>query len=460
LRRFYPKPKVPVIGQKGRIMHYDILLVLLLIIFNGFFTLSEMALVLARKTRLKLKADEGDASASRALDLTKSSNRFLSTAQIGATLTVILTGALGEVALADRLASYLEGIPSVAPYSSSLSLTLIVLGTTYLTLVLGELVPKRLSLNNPERIALMVAGPMSTLSSLAFPIVMILSASTNLVLKVLRVKPSKEPPVTAEEIRILIDLGTRAGVFEEAEQDLVEGVFRLGERGAISIMTPRADVVWLDINDPPDIMLRKVEEADYFLYPVIDGSVDDILGMVRARDLLFCTVKEMSFDLRSRLIEPVFVPESMDALKILKLFKESGSYSALVVDEFGSVLGMVTLRDIMEEIVGDLPNIHEPQEPDIVKRQDGSWLVDGSVSVDEFKDVFRVKKLPEEDNGYYQTIGGFVMMYLERIPSPGDSFEWNGFRFEVVDMDDRRVDKLVVTLRPYSLSPKSCLKKS
>jgi putative hemolysin len=441
-------------------MHYDILLVLLLIIFNGFFTLSEMALVLARKTRLKLKADEGDASASRALDLTKSSNRFLSTAQIGATLTVILTGALGEVALADRLASYLEGIPSVAPYSSSLSLTLIVLGTTYLTLVLGELVPKRLSLNNPERIALMVAGPMSTLSSLAFPIVMILSASTNLVLKVLRVKPSKEPPVTAEEIRILIDLGTRAGVFEEAEQDLVEGVFRLGERGAISIMTPRADVVWLDINDPPDIMLRKVEEADYFLYPVIDGSVDDILGMVRARDLLFCTVKEMSFDLRSRLIEPVFVPESMDALKILKLFKESGSYSALVVDEFGSVLGMVTLRDIMEEIVGDLPNIHEPQEPDIVKRQDGSWLVDGSVSVDEFKDVFRVKKLPEEDNGYYQTIGGFVMMYLERIPSPGDSFEWNGFRFEVVDMDDRRVDKLVVTLRPYSLPPKSCLKKS
>ena len=425
-------------------MHYDILLVLLLIIFNGFFTLSEMALVSARKARLKLKADEGDARASRALDLTESSNRFLSTAQIGATLISILIGAFGEVTLADHLANYLEGIPSVAPYSSSLSLALIVLGTTYLTLVLGELVPKRLSLNNPESIALIVAGPMSTLSSLAFPIVRILSTSTNLVLKVLRVKPPKEPPVTAEEIRILIDLGTRAGVFEEEEQDLVEGVFRLGERRAISLMIPRADVVWLNINDPPDDILRKVEEADYFLYPVIDGSVDRILGMVRAGDLLSCTVREISFDLRSRLLEPVFVPESMDALKILKLFKESGSYAALVVDEFGSVLGMVTLRDILEEIVGDLPNNHKPQEPDIVKRQDGSWLVDGAISVDEFKDVFRVKKLPEEDSGYYQTIGGFVMMYLGSIPSLGDSFEWNGFSFEVVDMDDRRVDKLIV----------------
>jgi putative hemolysin len=265
-----------------------------------------------------------------------------------------------------------------------------------------------------------------------------------LVLNVLRVKPPKEPPVTAEEIRILIDQGTRAGVFEEEEQDLVERVFRLGERRAISLMTPRADVVWLDVNDPSDDILRKVEEADYFLYPIIDGSVDKILGMVRAGDLLSCTVRETSFDLRSRLLEPVFVPESMAALKILKLFKESGSYAALVVDEFGSVLGMITLRDILEEIVGDLPYIHKPQEPDIVERQDGSWLVDGAISVDEFKDVFRVKRLPEEDSGYYQTIGGFVMMYLGRIPSPGDSFEWNGFSFEVVDMDDRRVDKLIV----------------
>ncbi len=425
-------------------MHYDILFVLLLIIFNGFFTLSEMALVSARKARLKLKADEGDARAARALDLTESYNRFLSTAQIGATLISILIGAFGEVTLADNLASYLEGIPSVAPYSSSLSLALIVLGTTYLTLVLGELVPKRLSLNNPERIALIVAGPMNTLSSLAFPIVRILSISTNLVLNVLRVKPPKEPPVTAEEIRILIDQGTRAGVFEEEEQDLVERVFRLGERRAISLMTPRADVVWLDVNDPSDDILRKVEEADYFLYPIIDGSVDKILGMVRAGDLLSCTIRETSFDLRSRLLEPVFVPESMAALKILKLFKESGSYAALVVDEFGSVLGMITLRDILEEIVGDLPYIHKPQEPDIVERQDGSWLVDGAISVDEFKDVFRVKRLPEEDSGYYQTIGGFVMMYLGRIPSSGDSFEWNGFSFEVVDMDDRRVDKLIV----------------
>ena len=425
-------------------MHYDILLVLLLIIFNGFFTLSEMALVSARKSRLKLKADEGDARAARALDLTESYNRFLSTVQIGATLISILIGAFGEVTLADNLASYLEGIPSVAPYSSSLSLALIVLGTTYLTLVLGELVPKRLSLNNPERIALIVAGPMSTLSSLAFPIVRILSTSTNLVLNVLGVKPPKEPPVTAEEIRILIDQGTRAGVFEEEEQDLVERVFRLGERRAISLMTPRADMVWLDVNDSSDDILRKIEEADYFLYPIIDGSVDKILGMVRAGDLLSCTVRETSFDLRSRLLEPVFVPESMAALKILKLFKESGSYAALVVDEFGSVLGMITLRDILEEIVGDLPYIHNPQEPDIVERQDGSWLVDGAISVDEFKDVFRVKRLPEEDSGYYQTIGGFVMMYLGRIPSPGDSFEWNGFSFEVVDMDDRRVDKLIV----------------
>jgi len=425
-------------------MHYDILLVLLLIILNGFFTLSEMALVSARRARLKLKAEEGDARASRALDLTESPNRFLSTVQIGATLISILIGAFGEVTLADRLAVYLEGIPSVAHYSSSLSLAVIVLGTTYLTLVLGELVPKRMGLNSPERIASIVAGPMSTLSSLASPIVRVLSGSTNLVLKVLRVKPPKEPPVTAEEIKILIDQGTRAGVFEEEEQDLVEGVFRLGDRRAISLMIPRADVVWLDINDPPDEILHKVEEIDYLLYPVIDGSVDRILGMVRAGDLLSCTVRKASFDLRSRLLEPVFLPESMPALKILELFKESGSHAALVVDEYGSILGMVTLRDILEEIVGDLPYIHKPQEPDIAKRQDGSWLVDGAISVDEFKDVFNIKKLPEEDSGYYQTIGGFVMMCLGRIPSAGDSFEWDNFSFEVVDIDDRRVDKLIV----------------
>jgi putative hemolysin len=422
----------------------EIAIILLLIIINGIFVMSEIALVSSRKARLQQLASEGDEGARKALELASSPNRFLSTTQIGVTFISILAGAFGGATVADELEIRLNQFSSLSPYSHIASIILVVIGISYFSLVVGELVPKRLGMSRPEKVASIIASPMNTISLLLSPVVRILSISTDLVLKVAGIKPVEEPPVTEEEIKILIDEGTRAGVFEEVEQDIVERVFRLSDRRASSLMIPRADVIWLDIDDSPEEIKLKVDQSDYPLFPVGRGSLDDVLGVVRARDMLSCSLKDQHVDLKSSLIPPQFIPESMAALKILELFKQSGVHVALVVDEYGGIQGLVTLKDILDAIVGDIPYVGRPTEPHVVKRDDGSWLVDGMLSTDEFKEIFHVKRLPGEDTGYYQTIGGFVMMHLGRIPSTGDRFVWDDLSFEVVDMDENRIDKMII----------------
>ena len=422
----------------------EIAIILLLIIINGIFVLSEIALISSRKARLQQRANEGDEGARKALELASSPNRFLSTCQIGVTFISILAGAFGGSTVAGEVEARLKEIPLLTPYSHIAGIILVVMGISYFSLVVGELVPKRLGMSRPEKVASIIASPMNTISLLLSPVVRILSISTDLVLKVAGIKPVEEPPVTEEEIKILIDEGTRAGVFEEVEQDIVERVFRLSDRRAASLMIPRADVIWLDIDDSPDEIRLKVEASDYPLFPVGRGSLDDVLGVVRSRDMLSCSLKDQQIDLKSSLMPPQFIPESMAALKILELFRQSGVQVALVVDEYGGIQGLVTLKDILEAIVGDMPYVGKPTEPQVVKRDDGSWLVDGMLSTDEFKEIFQVKRLPGEDSGYYQTIGGFVMMHLGRIPSTGDRFVWDDLSFEVVDMDENWIDKMII----------------
>jgi putative hemolysin len=423
----------------------QITIVLLLIIANGLFAMSEMAIVSARKARLRQRAEEGDHKARAALELAETPNRFLSTAQIGITLIGILAGAFGGATLAEELGAYLGRIPPLKPYGEVIGLVIVVLATTYLSLVIGELVPKRLALNNPERIAAAIAAPMRALSVIAYPAVRLLSLSTELVLRILGIRPSAEPPITEEEIKLLLEQGTEAGVFQEVEQDMVESVLLLDERRAAGLMTPRPEVIWLDIEDSLDEVRRKMIASPYSRFPVCQGSLDNVLGEVEARDLLARSLCGEAFDLKSLLQKPLYVPETMPALKVLEAFKKSGTQMALVIDEYGSIQGLVTLKDILEAIVGDIPSAEELAEPQVVQREDGSWLLDGMLPVEELKELLGIGELPGEEQGLYQTTAGFVMTQLGRIPAAAEHFEWGGLRFEVMDMDGNRVDKVLVT---------------
>lgn len=422
----------------------EILIILVLIIVNGVFSMSEMAIVSARKVRLQHQANQGDAKARVALELAEAPNRFLSTVQVGISLIGILTGAFGGATLADKLASYLRLIPGLAPYSQAIAFAIVVLTITYLSLIIGELVPKRLALNNPERIAANVAIPMRMVEAIASPVVHLLSASTDLVLRVLGIGPSTEPQVTEEEIKVLIEQGTEAGTFEEAEQDMVERVFRLGDRPVNALVTPRPDIVWLDLEGSAEENRQKIMESAHSRFPVCQGGLDNVLGMLHVTDLLGRSLSGQALDLTVSLRQPVFVPESTRGLKVLELFKKTGIHMALVVDEYGVVQGLVTLNDILVEIVGDVSSADELENPQAVQREDGSWLLDGMLPVDEFFELFDIDELRGEHRGSYQTLGGFVMTHLGRIPAATDHFEWEGMRFEVMDMDGNRVDKVLV----------------
>ncbi|WP_442946970.1 hemolysin family protein [Nostoc sp. UHCC 0870] len=425
-------------------MSLEILIIFVLIIANGVFSMSEMAIVSARKVRLQQLANQGDAKARVALKLAESPNNFLSTVQVGITLIGILTGAFGGATIANSLALYVKRIPFLAIYSEQISFGIVVLIITYLSLIIGELVPKRLALNNPERIAAIVAIPMRALAALASPVVHLLSASTDMVLRVLGIAPSVEPLVTEEEIKILIEQGTEAGTFEEAEQDMVERVFRLGDRSVVSFMTPRPDIVWLDLEDSQEENRQKLSENTYSRYPVCQGGMDNVLGIVPVTDLLSRSFRGENLDLTVGLRQPVFIPESTRGLKVLELFKQTATHMALIVDEYGVIQGLLTLNDIMSEIVGDVPASPEENEPQAVQREDGSWLLDGMIAVEEFFELFGMKELEFEERGSYQTLGGFVITHLGRIPAAADHFEWEGMRIEVMDMDGNRVDKVLV----------------
>jgi putative hemolysin len=422
----------------------EILIVLLLIVANGLFVMSELAIVSSRKVRLQNIANQGNAKARVAWELANSPNQFLATVQIGITLLAILSGAFGEAAISKRLIPILGLIPSLAPYRDAIATVIAVLIITYLTLIIGELVPKRLALNNPEPIALIVAIPMRMLATIAAPVVHLLSASTDVMVRLLGMTPSTDPQVTEEEIRVLIEQGTEAGTFEEAEQDMVERVFRLGDRPVSALMTPRPDIVWLDLEDSAEENRTKMTDSAHSRFPVCQSGLDNVLGLIFVTDLLGRCLSGQQLDLTGSLRQPVFVPESTRGLKVLELFKQTGIHMALVVDEYGVIQGLVTLNDIMVEIVGDVPSIDELEEPQAVQRDDGSWLLDGMLPVDEFLEIFDLAQLSGDHRGNYQTLGGFVITHLGRIPAAADHFDWEGMRFEVMDMDGNRVDKVLV----------------
>ncbi|MEW6288006.1 MAG: hemolysin family protein [Chloroflexota bacterium] len=413
-----------------------------LLILHGILAMAETALVSARKARLQNESNKGSKGAGIALKLTENPNQFLSAVQIGITSIDLLAGAITGATLAAWLNIQLNRIPVLQPYSGILSLLVGVLPITYLSLVLGELVPKRLALRDPEGTASSIAPLMLFLSKIFSPLVRFLSFSTETILRLLGVKASEEPPVTEEEIQLLIDQGTQAGVFEEAEHDMVEGVFSLGDQRVYSIMTPRTDIVWLDIEDSIEEIREKIAANDFSRFPVRQGTLDVILGIVKARDLLVPSLKGEPINLKDMLRPAFYIPETMLASRALEILKEKGTDMLLVVDEFGGVQGLLTINDILEEIVGEM----EQDEPQATQRQDGSWLLDGMLEVDEFKEIFGFTSLPHEDE--YETLSGFVMMSLGRVPQVTDHFEWNGYRFEIMDMDGRRVDKVLVTTLP------------
>ncbi|HUG34357.1 MAG TPA: hemolysin family protein [Anaerolineales bacterium] len=421
----------------------EIIGILLLIALNGVLAMSEAAMVASRKARLQQQADEGDKSARTALHLLEDPNVFLSTVQIGITLVGVLAGAVGGVTLSDALGLWLARFPILAPYSETMAIAIVVVTITALSLWLGELVPKRLALHSPERIARAVARPLFFISKAFSPLVKLLGVSTNLVLKLLGVKPSLDPPITEEELQVLIDQGTRAGIFEEAEHDMVEGVFSLGDQRVYSLMTPRTDVVYLDINDSFEDIRQKIAECEFSRFPVRQGTLDMILGIVKARDLLVRSLSGGEIRLKDMLKPAFFIPETMFASRALEIFKEKGTELLLVIDEFGGLQGLLTINDVLEEIVGQI----ELEEPQATQRQDGSWLLDGMLEVDDFKEIFKLPLLPHENE--YETLSGFVMMSLGRVPQSTDHFEWHGLRFEVIDMDGRRVDKVLVTTLPH-----------
>jgi putative hemolysin len=423
----------------------ELLLVAFLIILNGVFVMSEMAIVSARKVRLQQSANQGDRRAGIALGLAMSPDRFLPTVQVGITLLIILSGARGESAISQIVLPLLKQSP-LQQYSEPISSTLSIAIITYLTIVISELVPKQLALNSPEKVASLVAVPLNLLVRLATPIIFILSGSTKFIVKLLGIKPSNQPEVTEEEIKVMIEQGTETGMFEESEQDMMEGVMSLGDLKIGALMTPRPDITWIDIEDSIAITRQKIIDSDYSRLPVCDGELDRVLGVVHVADLLSQTLKGEEINLTASLSQPLFIPESTRGLNVLEQFKKFGTHIAMVVDEYGVIQGLVTMHDLFEEIFGDITDFNEvPEEPQIIQREDGSWLLDGMLSIEELLEQFDI---PESaiDRGNYHTLGGFAIMQLGKIPISGEHFEWRQLRFEIIDMDGKRVDKVLVKL--------------
>lgn len=428
-------------------MAVEIGLLLLLIVLNGVFAMSELAIASSRKTRLQQWAADGNSGAAAALKLAEEPNQFLATVQIGITLIGIVTGFFGGSALSTPVSAQLSRIPALAPYSDMLSILLVVGLVTYLSLVVGELVPKRLALQSPERLAALVAPPMTLLSRIASPIVRLLGASSEVILRVLGVRHSEDPPVTEEEIAILLQEGTAAGVFTPGEHELLEGVFDLGDRDVRDLMTPRYRLVALDLNAPMDENFRKMADSPHHLFPVYEGELDNLIGMVPVKKLWAASLSGDPIDLRGLAEPALIVPESMPALDVVKRFQRRPNTAAMVVDEYGGIQGLLSLHDLVEAITGDLGETQKGNG-EAVQRPDGSWLLDGALPVHQVRNLLHLGPLPGEEAGDFETLGGFLMASLGRIPEVGDAFVWDNRSFEVVDMDGRRIDRVLVSNVP------------
>ncbi|WP_067257550.1 hemolysin family protein [Methanobrevibacter cuticularis] len=425
-------------------LYLEILILVILIILNGLLAMSEMAIVSSRRIKLQKMMKQGQKNAEIAIELIEDPNQFLSTTQIGITLIGILTGAVGGATLSRPVADFLV---QYFPYGDVIAILIVVLITTYFTLVIGELVPKRVSLNNPEKIAVKIAKYMKILSKICGPLVPILSKSTNFVLRILGINKTKESLVTEDEIKLLIEEGIEHGTIEKEEEDIIKRVFRLDEQKIDMLMTPRTDIVWIDLDEGIDELKKKIIQSERSIFPVAKGELDNILGVVQTKDILSSLFVDGDINLEICLKKPLIVPENLPSLHILKQFKENKEYvhMALVVDEYGSVEGLITLNDVLEGIVGDIPGIDETDDPTAIQRKDGSWLIDSGLAIDRFKELFEIEEnMPQEQEDNYTTLAGFVLSYLGKIPETGEVFDWTDLEFEIVDMDGYHIDKILV----------------
>ena len=423
----------------------EIFLIILLVILNGLFALSEIAILSSRKPRLQHLVNKGNLRAKVALDLAYAPDHFLSTVQAGITLVGILAGAFGGATLSESVALYLAQFPFLVEYAEPVSLVLVVISITYLSLIVGELIPKQLALKDPERVACLVAIPMRTLSVAMYPIVRFLTFSTNIIIRAFGIKESTSPSVTEEEIKVMLEEGTKAGTFNEVEQEMVERVFRLADKHVNALMTPRTDIVWLDAEDPIVENFKKIVESSHSFFPVCKGGIDNVLGIIHIKDLFSATISGPVVSLEDHLRKPLYVVENMLVVQVIEQFKETGIHFAFLVDEYGGIQGLITLNDILKAVVGEAIDEYNSTNPYVTQRVDGSYLIDGAFMIDEFKELFGIESLTEEETGNYQTLAGFTINQMGKIPSAGQFFFWRDLRIEVVDMDGNRVDKLLIT---------------
>ncbi|WP_141734332.1 hemolysin family protein [Oligoflexus tunisiensis] len=417
--------------------------IIALALFNGVLSMSEMAMVSARKIRLQQAAKEGSSGAKAALKLLEEPSRFLAAIQIGITLIGVFAGAFGGANMAEKLGNFLSQFPLLAPYASSIGLGSVVLLVTLLSLILGELVPKRLALGYAEGLAILMARPITWLAFISRPAVHFLSAMTEGILKLFRYQQPKDPPVTDDEVKILIEQGRQAGVFEKEEETIFKRTLKLSDRSVSEVMTQRLHLVCLNIDEPIAGLMEKISQSIHSYFPVYKGNIDEIVGVVSIKHLFSLTSRNLPVDLKSIMQEPVFIPESMAALKLLGKFKSTGKHFAVVIDEYGGLSGVVTVIDLLESIVGDLPSEHDKESHGAFEREDGSWLTDGILSLERLSEF-----VPVPERGFFeddfQTLGGFIMGELGHIPQVGEKVMWKGWYFEVMDMDGNRVDKVLI----------------
>lgn len=423
---------------------WELFVVAGLILLNGFFAMSELAMMSSRRARLEQLAEAGSRGARTALRLIEEPTRFLSTVQVGITLVGVFAGAYSGATLAEPLSDALT--PALGRFADPASVAIVVAAITYFSLVIGELVPKRIALNNPERLAAGVAPFMKTLSTAGAPVIWLLRTSTEALVRLLRIPDKPESTVTEAEVKSMIAEGTRTGVFHAVERDMIDGVLRLADRSVRSVMTPRVDILWIDLDDPPEVIQEEIAESSHSRFPAGRRGLEEVDGIVRAKDLFDQLGRTGKFDVAASVQEALVVHEGTPVLRLLELFRKSPLHMALVVDEYGVVEGLVTPTDILGAIAGDLPENLDDLSDAAVRRDDGSWLLDGMIGIDEAERLLARKTMRGDDD--FETLAGFVLSRLGHIPQIGDHFIWQDLRFEIVDMDGRRIDRILVLPDP------------
>lgn len=425
---------------------FNIIFIFILFGLNAIFAMYEIAMVSARKVRLEQRVAEGKKGAAYALELLKDPNQeYLSAIQIMITMIDTLAGGIGGAVISQPLAELMKKVSWLSPVADTLALLIVVVFITYFSIVLGELIPKRIAVSEPENVVTALSPLVRTLTRIMKPLTRLLSGSTNLGLRVLRIELSPEPSITEEDVKGFIEEGRQTGVFDQAEQEMVDGVFRLTERRIDALMTPHTELHWINLEDEPDEIIRDIKGSPYSRMPVAEGDLDRTIGMLHIKDLVGVDIYAPDFSVRNHIREALFLPGNMQAVKAFETFREKAVHQALVMDEFGGVLGLVTLYDVLESIVGAIPMDEFDLNQDVVLRPDGSWSFDGLLPIDVLKDLLKVEQFPEEDTADFQTLSGFIMNQMGRIPKVGQSFIWEQFSFEVLDMDGFRVDRVLVT---------------